>query len=64
MANNGVITNNVAERMKAMVGFRNIAVHDYQKINIIIVQKVIEEHLSDFDYFTKEIIKLARQEKE
>jgi len=64
LANNGVITNNVAERMKAMVGFRNIAVHDYQKRNIIIVQKVIEVHLSDFDYFTKAILKLARKEKE
>ncbi len=31
-----------------MVGFRNIAVHDYQAINLNILQKIIERHLDDF----------------
>src|SRR5690625_1306963 len=39
LANNGLITNDIAKRMKAMVGFRNIAVHDYKKINLNIVQR-------------------------
>ncbi|WP_197053952.1 HepT-like ribonuclease domain-containing protein [Cetobacterium sp. ZWU0022] len=30
-----------------MVGFRNIAVHDYQSLNIEILQKIIENHLVD-----------------
>lgn len=35
----GIITEETANVMKAMVGFRNIAVHDYQTININILQK-------------------------
>lgn len=45
-----------AKNMKAMVGFRNIAVHDYQEINLEILQKIIEEHLSDFTNYTKSIL--------
>jgi uncharacterized protein YutE (UPF0331/DUF86 family) len=37
----------LADRMKAMVGFRNIAVHDYQQLQIAILQRVIEERLED-----------------
>ncbi|MCG7334365.1 DUF86 domain-containing protein [Sporosarcina sp. ACRSM] len=53
---NNVITEDIAANMKAMVGFRNIAVHDYQTINITILQKIIEEHLNDFISFTKQIL--------
>ena len=42
--------------MQAMVGFRNIAVHDYQEINLLILQKIIENHLVDFMQFTKTIL--------
>ncbi len=42
--------------MKAMVGFRNIAVHDYQEINLVILQKIVEEHQVDFINFTKTIL--------
>lgn len=51
-----VITEESAANMKAMVGFRNIAVHDYQTININILQEIIESHLDDFTSFTKQII--------
>ncbi len=37
----------LADRMKAMVGFRNIAVHDDQQLQIVILQKVIEDRLED-----------------
>lgn len=30
-----------------MVGFRNIAVHDYQTMSLDILQKIIENHLED-----------------
>jgi len=30
-----------------MVGFRNISVHNYQKLNLDIVQAVIENHIQD-----------------
>ncbi|MES1042575.1 type VII toxin-antitoxin system HepT family RNase toxin [Peribacillus simplex] len=52
-----IIDENTAKRLKAMVGFRNIAVHDYQTVNIKILQQIIENHLGDFTDYTKQILK-------
>jgi len=41
-----------------MVGFRNIAVHDYQKINLDIVKQIIEKHLKDLKGFAERILML------
>ena len=40
-----------------MVGFRNIAVHDYQNLNIEIVISIVQKHLEDFEGFIDEIFK-------
>ncbi|SMB91076.1 Uncharacterized conserved protein YutE, UPF0331/DUF86 family [Desulfonispora thiosulfatigenes DSM 11270] len=53
---NKIIAKNIADNLKAMVGFRNVAVHDYQKLNLKVVQKIIENHLTDFQEYTKQII--------
>lgn len=50
-----IISNNMLEKLKNMIGFRNIAVHNYQKLNLDILQKVIENHLEDFNQFIYEI---------
>ena len=44
----GIISQSLADRMKAMVEFRNRAIHDYQTLNLEIVQRIIEEDLDDF----------------
>ncbi len=41
--------------MQNMVGFRNIAVHDYQNINMDIVINIVQKHLDDFEKFIQEI---------
>lgn len=41
-----------------MVGFRNIAVHNYQAVNIDILRDVIEKHTDDFFEFIFEINKI------
>jgi uncharacterized protein YutE (UPF0331/DUF86 family) len=51
---NGFINEEMNTKLGAMVGFRNIAVHNYQEININIVKSIIENHLQDILYF-KEI---------
>jgi uncharacterized protein YutE (UPF0331/DUF86 family) len=38
----------LADVLKRMVGFRNIAVHDYQKLQLPITVAIIEKHLDDF----------------
>lgn len=48
---NGIINESMLNKIKNMIGFRNIAVHNYQKLNLEILQKVIEEHLQDFEEF-------------
>ena len=53
---NGIIPEESSKNMKAMVGFRNIAIHNYQEINLMILQKIIENHLSDIHTFTKLIL--------
>jgi uncharacterized protein YutE (UPF0331/DUF86 family) len=45
-----------AEKMMAMVGFRNIAVNDYQDLNPKVVQQIIENHLEDFLEFIGTLI--------
>lgn len=49
-----------AQTLKNMVGFRNIAVHDYQAIQIPITIAIIEAHLDDLLDFSKEMITSSR----
>lgn len=51
LAQAGAIPAEVSRRMQAMVGFRNIAVHSYREIQPAILQRVLEEHLGDFEAF-------------
>lgn len=53
---NNFIDEYTLKNLKAMVGFRNIAVHDYQAVNLNIVQKIIEMHLKDLKDFTELIL--------
>lgn len=54
---NGVISQDLSKQMQAMVGFRNIAVHDYQKVNLEIVKSIIIHQLTDFTKFTQAVKK-------
>ena len=54
----GFISEDLSNRMKAMVGFRNIAVHDYQSIDTAILQSIIDKHLGDFRTFSDTILNL------
>ncbi len=51
-----ILQANLSQKMKAMVGFRNIAVHDYQEINLEILKKILDDHLADFFEYTKTIL--------
>jgi len=54
---NKILSKNISHSMQKMVGFRNLAVHDYQNLNLDIVVAIITNHLKDFDMFIKEIMK-------
>ena len=55
---NGIIDKQLEQKLKAMVGFRNIAVHDYQAISIEIVKGIVENHLNDFREFADIVMRL------
>lgn len=48
---NGVIDKTLMKRIEPMIGFRNIAVHDYQALNIDILKSIFRQHLNDFETF-------------
>ena len=41
----------LGERMQRMVGFRNVAVHDYQALSLPIVRSIVAGRLGDFEAF-------------
>ena len=56
ISQSGFISATEAENLKKMVGLRNIAIHDYQKLNLDIVIAVVKNHLTDFEQFCAKII--------
>jgi uncharacterized protein YutE (UPF0331/DUF86 family) len=46
----------LAESLKRMIGFRNIAIHEYQSLQLGITVKIITDHLDEFLQFTTEIL--------
>jgi uncharacterized protein YutE (UPF0331/DUF86 family) len=56
LAKGGWIAPDLAESLKRMVGFRNIAVHDYQTLQLPIVINVITRHLDEFERYTKTLL--------
>lgn len=51
-----IISQPLAENMKRMIGFRNIAVHDYQALLLPIVENIIQNHLNDFILFSEQLL--------
>ena len=51
------IDDTLAESLKRMVGFRNIAVHDYNKLQYVITVNVITQHLDEFLRYSSAILK-------
>ena len=53
LAQAGVINEGLAMQLKKAVGFRNIAVHNYEEIDWAIVHAIASHHLGDFAEFAK-----------
>lgn len=56
---NKIIDHALSEKLQAMTGFRNIAVHDYTKVNLNIVKSIIKNNLDDLQSFAKIALQLA-----
>lgn len=61
LEDNKIIDKNMSKNMQNMVGFRNIAVHDYKDIDPEILKDVIENHLNDLLEFARIILNLNKE---
>lgn len=50
-----LLPNNLSQNLQKMVGLRNVAVHDYQTLNLSIVKHVVENRLCDFEEFCQAV---------
>lgn len=56
LARGGWVTPALAQSLQRMVGFRNIAVHDYQTLQMPITVSIITGHLDEFLMFSQGVL--------
>lgn len=56
LARGGWLDAALADKLKRMVGFRNVAVHEYQSLQMPITVNIIEKHLDEFLEFSRAIL--------
>ena len=61
LATGRLIGDELSRKLKKMVGFRSIAVHEYQDVDIAIVRTVIQDGLDDLLAFTDRVLEWERQ---
>ncbi|WP_027878032.1 type VII toxin-antitoxin system HepT family RNase toxin [Meiothermus cerbereus] len=57
-----LITPDLARRMQQMVGFRNVAVHDYQALSLPILKTILDQRLGVFVEFTSALLRPGNSE--
>lgn len=55
-----VLSKDLAERLAAMAGFRNVLVHGYDDVRVQIVEDVVRNHLGDLDEFVVSVKRTLR----
>ncbi|MCW5788430.1 MAG: DUF86 domain-containing protein [Nitrospira sp.] len=53
----GLLPAELASRLQRMVGFHNVAIHEYARLNLDIVHTIITTQLEDFRRFSSAIVK-------
>ncbi len=59
LAAQGVISQAMSDGLSAMVGFRNIAVHNYRELDMNVVRSIIEHRLDDLRAFARLMVERA-----
>ena len=52
----GILPDDLTERLRRSIGFRNISVHEYDRIDWEIVFSIITKNISDFSRFAKYVL--------
>jgi uncharacterized protein YutE (UPF0331/DUF86 family) len=56
LATTGIIRPALAAELRKMVGFRNLAVHEYDEIDSRLLIEILSHHLDDLRSFTSELL--------
>ena len=51
----GILPDDLLPALSNMVGFRNLIVHDYARVDLAAVYGILQGHLGDFDRFARAI---------
>lgn len=51
LADHGIVSPALAAHLRAMTGFRNIAVHDYERLDRAVLKGILRERLGDLSAF-------------
>lgn len=51
----------LSARLQAMDGFRNIAVHNYQQLNVAILKSILAHRISDLEHFVQAVSERYRR---
>lgn len=57
LQNEGIISAEMTKKVRKMVGFRNIAVHEYQNIDVNILKSILKYNLVDIEEFYVTILR-------
>jgi uncharacterized protein YutE (UPF0331/DUF86 family) len=57
LAGSGRLDARLADSLKRMVGFRNVAVHDYTRLDLAIVRAIIDKQMDDLARFSSAAIR-------
>jgi uncharacterized protein YutE (UPF0331/DUF86 family) len=52
----GIVAPDLAERLRRMVGFRNVAIHDYQALDPRIEEAIVSRHLDGLRAFASRVV--------
>jgi uncharacterized protein YutE (UPF0331/DUF86 family) len=52
----GVIPHELTEKLVAMAGFRNMIIHEYEKVDLKIVHEILNKDLPDIENFVLKVI--------
>ncbi|MBN2253916.1 MAG: DUF86 domain-containing protein [Kosmotogaceae bacterium] len=58
---NNILADKLSDKMERMAKFRNVVVHQYDKVDAEIVVGVLTRHLSDFDDYKDTILAFLRE---
>ncbi|WP_428353522.1 type VII toxin-antitoxin system HepT family RNase toxin [Methyloprofundus sp.] len=51
-----IISPDIADKMRRSIGYRNVAVHNYDDIDLAITYEIASHHLEDFKDYIKQIM--------